>query len=299
MSVLISGASGFIGSRLLSDCLADQLDVLALVRSNRPFSCRTLVNDLADPTPLDLRDMGIETIVHLAAAMSGDAEAHHQLTVLGTRKMLAAARQAGIRRVVALSSLAVIDHRTLHAAQMPTPEAKRVAAGHGVGPYARSKAEQELDLIAFGLEDGQSSVVLRPGLVHEGPALSAAYANLQIGPLRIGVSHSGTVPLTSLQTLSIAIREAIRNTSPGVRLCHVLDDSLPTQGQYAESLVQRGVCSRPALSVNWRLLRPLAALGQAMSRTVPVPEALTTLGFATRFTPYRWHPGMQCRTIEK
>lgn len=114
-SVLVTGGTGFIGRHLVAALL--QQGVAVKVLSRQPSDgggrgCPTVVGDLADPATLDGICQDTDTIFHLAghahALDEPDDESttrSTQITVEGTRALLAQARRAGVRAFIYVSSV--------------------------------------------------------------------------------------------------------------------------------------------------------------------------------------------------
>ena len=148
--VLVTGASGFVGSAVARALLARGRAVRVLLR---PGSERRNVADLA----VDIRIGALEDPASLAAALAGcaglfhvaadyrlwvrDPAAMYRANVEGTRALMEAALQAGVERVVYTSSVAVLGLKDdSSAADETTPS----TLDDMIGPYKRSKflAEQ-------------------------------------------------------------------------------------------------------------------------------------------------------------
>jgi NADH dehydrogenase len=117
---MITGASGYIGRRLVDTALARGLDVVAVVRDPKKVRSRAGLSvepfDLAHPVDLDDALCGVDAVIHLAAIIaenSRPAGVDEDLNVSGTRRLLEAARRRGLRRFVFLSSQsAAVDSPT-------------------------------------------------------------------------------------------------------------------------------------------------------------------------------------------
>ena len=117
--ILVTGASGGIGQRLVLTLAgtANQLRVLARNPARDwPERVRPVNGDLLQPETLDQACRGIHTIFHLASYAPAPEEAHpeenprhHQVTVEGTRNLLATAKSRGVKRIVFASSTRSID----------------------------------------------------------------------------------------------------------------------------------------------------------------------------------------------
>jgi nucleoside-diphosphate-sugar epimerase len=145
MTIAITGGTGFVGSRLLNQVSEGRFDVRALTRrSMKPRRNVHWVEGALD-RPDSLRELvrGTDAIIHVAAVISGrTASDFDQCNVEGTRLLVAAARQAGVRRFIHVSSLAARE-----------PE---------VSLYGASKAKSEEVVRASGLD----YVMVRPPAVY-------------------------------------------------------------------------------------------------------------------------------------
>lgn len=109
LTLAITGATGFVGGRLLDLALAEGHQVRALTR--RPQQPRQGVTwiegALDDPGSLDRLCEGTEAAIHVAGVINApDSAGFERGNVTGTSAMLAAAEKAGIARFVHVSSLA-------------------------------------------------------------------------------------------------------------------------------------------------------------------------------------------------
>lgn len=115
MKALVTGSTGFVGSRLCRRLVEAGHSVRAFHRSTSPprllegLEVEHALGDLTQPETLQAAMQGVEAVFH-AAAWMGDSEPGrlYAVTVEGTRDVLAAARKAGVRRVVHTSSVAAL-----------------------------------------------------------------------------------------------------------------------------------------------------------------------------------------------
>jgi NADH dehydrogenase len=147
-ALLITGASGYIGRRLVAAARARGLQVVAAVRDPARAGGSTPVRrfDLACGDDLHALLEGISAVIHLAAILreeSQPAGVAEDRNVSGSRRLIEAARRRGVRRFVFLSSQSA-------AAASPTR-------------YGRSKWSIER------LLDRPGEVSVRAGLVGGGP----------------------------------------------------------------------------------------------------------------------------------
>src|SRR5260370_23583956 len=119
MKILITGASGFLGRRTVQLALERGLAVRALVRRptaelGLPLDC-VYQGDVTDPATLSAAVEGVGAVIHAAATTSEtapDEALSRRTNVDGTRNLLEACRQAGVRRWVQISSLSANPNNT-------------------------------------------------------------------------------------------------------------------------------------------------------------------------------------------
>jgi UDP-glucose 4-epimerase len=176
--VLVTGADGFIGRALVTSLAAQGIDHVAAVRVRRPDSAPSALA-LGDFAAADwtgaMRSVG--TIVHLAGrahVLRGDHDPtpHIVANVHVTRRLIDAARHAGVRRVVFASTIKVYGENTRpgHPFTAGDPARPRDA-------YAKSKAEAEQVIVRACAAGGMDAVVLRLPLVY-GPGVKGNFALL-------------------------------------------------------------------------------------------------------------------------
>jgi NADH dehydrogenase len=146
LRLLMTGANGFIGSRLAQQALADGLTVRTLTR--REWSGAPLVaererffGEFPFQIPIGVLD-GVDVVVHCAATTDAGLRRARAINVTGTMRLAEAARDAGVGAFIMLSS---------QSARADAPAA-----------YGRTKHEAEQALLALS---GITVTILRPGLV--------------------------------------------------------------------------------------------------------------------------------------
>jgi dihydroflavonol-4-reductase len=148
--VLLTGASGFVGSAVLRELLLNGMAVRALVRPNSRYEdliargVQFVEGDLRESGSLGPACAGCRYLFHVAADYRlslWDSSGVLATNVAGTRNLMEAALRAGIERIVYTSSVATLDRRKDGA---PADEAENLPLHHAVGAYKRSKliAEQ-------------------------------------------------------------------------------------------------------------------------------------------------------------
>lgn len=145
---LVTGAAGFIGGHVVERLISSDFRVRGLVRADaqekfvRDLGGEPVRGDVTRPETLRDAVRGCHTVIHVAARVTdwGDWPAFESATVRGTENMLRAAAEAGVRRFVLVSSVAVYDNRVgdkLHVVPEDTPH--NGVGDRLLGYYSRSK----------------------------------------------------------------------------------------------------------------------------------------------------------------
>lgn len=135
--IAVTGASGYVGGRILSHLRAGGIDAVALVRRPAPGDERARRYALGEPLDSGLLD-GIETVVHAAYDASVQGEEIRAVNVSGSLPLIDGVAERG-GRVLLISSLSAFEGTRSR--------------------YGRAKLELERAVL------GRGGVVLRPGLV--------------------------------------------------------------------------------------------------------------------------------------
>ncbi|MGV8840302.1 MAG: NAD-dependent epimerase/dehydratase family protein [Bauldia sp.] len=233
--VLVTGANGFIGSGV----------VAALVEAGRPVRAATrgtsalppgiegaVIGDLRTPTNLSEALHGVEAVVHtagLAHEKNHDEAALRAVNAEATAKLARAARAAGVKTFVLLSS---IRAQSGPSADHPLTEDDPAAP---TDAYGRSKREAE-ELLAAS---GAPFVVLRPVLVH-GPGMRfnmAALAGLAARGAPLPLARFGAArSIVARRHLADAVLLAIRNPAMAGATFIVADPEPLTVGRMIAAL---------------------------------------------------------------
>lgn len=177
MKILVTGASGFLGGRLVPALIAAGHQVFALARSDNAakavnaLGATPAMGDLAAP-PFDLP--ACDAVIHAAAhfRFSGPRKPFEQINIEGTRALLDAARRAGAQRFIYVSAAAlVMDDKG-----SPVIGADETAPiyADSFSAYIATKAAAE-KLVRAANAPGFTTIALRPpGIWGAGDAFSEA-----------------------------------------------------------------------------------------------------------------------------
>jgi len=157
----ITGGAGFLGLHLSRRLLADghevrSLDVAPLDDAELERSVSELRGDIRDGARVRELCVGADVVVHAAAALPIQAtrESIRSVNVGGTENVVLAAREAGVRRLILVSSTAVYGVPEKHPIEEDDPLV-------GVGHYGDSKIDAER-LVRVANGGGLETVIIRP-----------------------------------------------------------------------------------------------------------------------------------------
>jgi NADH dehydrogenase len=177
VKVLVTGGTGFVGTKIVHALRAQHIDVRALVREPTKASrldswdVELATGDVTDAHSVLAAARGCTHVIHLVAIIRGQGTEFERVMIGGTQNVLAAAHTAGINRFVQMSALGVGEQtRTLT-------------------PYFAAKWQMEADVRGSGLEH----VIFRPSFVFgaDGGVLPTFIRQVRLSPV-VSVIGSGT-----------------------------------------------------------------------------------------------------------
>ncbi len=303
MKVLVTGGNGFIGRHVVAEALRRGHGVRVLIRpsgeaaasSVRSDGVETFQQDLRQPGGLTAAAMdGIDAVVHCAAALDGDLATQLAVTVAGTKHLLAAMREAGVRHIAGLSTFAVYDYMQLPAGSLLDETSPLEEHFDERAPYIRAKREQEDLIREQAVANKWRWTILRPGIVYGRGRTWFHHLGMQLGPGRwVCLAGDSLLPLTHVENCANAIVDAVeKDAANGVTL-NIVDDDLPGRRRYMDALAQR-TAPRPSIAgVSWGLLDRAARMASWTNRALlfgkaPLPDLLRPASLHERCKPLRY-----------
>jgi len=166
--ILVTGASGFVGSAVARKLVEAGFSVRALVRGTSPrahlagLGLDFFEGDLRDRKSVERAIAGMRYAFHVAAdyrLWARDPREIFASNVEGTRNLMEEAMRAGVERVIYTSSVATIALRT---DGMAADETSPLREDQGIGAYKRSKIAAERLVEAMVAERGLAAVIVNP-----------------------------------------------------------------------------------------------------------------------------------------
>ena len=307
MKIFLTGGSGFVGGHLIEALAAAGHEVLAMARSARAAAAvegygaaRAVRCSLEDVAAAHLD--GAEVVIHAAAAVEewGPLSRFEAINVQGTARVLRAAQAAGARRLVHLSTNAVLfQTRDMLGLTESDPYPDRWPFA-----YAQTKAEAEQLVLAADGQDGLETLALRPCFVwgpRDNGVLPAVRQMVAEGRFRWLDRGRAEVSTTHVDNLVAAVRLALEGGRSGQAYFVADADTLSLRafltglaGSVGLSLPERsapGALVRPAAAVveglwlllGWRSSPPVTRMAAALmstAMTVQTDRARAELGWA-------------------
>jgi len=166
--VLVTGATGFVGSALVRAFVGARYPVRALVRATSTranlagLEIESVEGDICDAAAVARAMAGVSYVVHAAAAYhlwARNSDAIMRTNVEGTRVVMHAALSAGVERVVYTSSVATLAP---NADGQAADEARSLSEAAAVGTYKRSKIIAERLVEAMTAREALPAVIVNP-----------------------------------------------------------------------------------------------------------------------------------------
>jgi nucleoside-diphosphate-sugar epimerase len=228
-----------------------------------------LVGDLGAAIP-DRAAAGVETVVHLAAETGGGFDEHQRNSIDATERMLRRAAEAGVKRFIHVSSLAV--HGASREASGIRESTPLEGDARARGPYVWGKVESERLAVRLGRELGVEVKIVRPGAIIDRRAFDPpGRLGKRVGNLFVAVGapsdRLGTVEREFAASALAWIVEHFDQAPPAINL---LSPDLPEKRELVAALRR----INPGMRVFW-LPSPLLAV---VSRCALVAQRLLRPG---------------------
>lgn len=276
--VVVTGASGFIGERLCERLRAEQALVVAAALNLRDGD-DTVHIDVSDPFSVRKAlgpDTSVDGVVHLAALVGDqfEAAAYHHVNISGSDHVAKAAREAGARRFVQISSIASMGFnpgRNVDETFVCKPSGD---------PYGDSKLLGERAAMSHHGKQGMEVVAIRPGDVWgvgSDPWVIRPLAMMKSGEFMWVSGGKGQLAMVHVDDIIDGIVLALTVPGIGGRVFILTDGTAGyTARRYFEA-----VAKAAGIDLKARSMPRVLALGFATA----VAKAARAVGKTPPFTP--------------
>lgn len=299
MKVLVTGAGGFLGRHVVARLLERGHEVRAIIR---PASALPKWDKPVDVFPADLRQHGdllaafegIDAVMHLAAATSGNEDAQFNSSVVATERLLDAMAKSSVKRLVHVSSLVVYDwSRTRHTM---TEDTLLLKNPYSMGAYTIAKVWQERIVSRYARAHSWDLTIMRPGFIWGRDHAQIAAMGRQIGRVYLMFGPFTRLPLTHVANCADCLVAAVERPAAVGEVFNVIDGDdirvLRYVREYAKRTGQRGLL----VPLPYYFGLGLANLALFVSRMLfgkkgQLPSLLTPRRFESQFKPVRFANG--------
>jgi nucleoside-diphosphate-sugar epimerase len=242
MRVLVTGATGFLGRRLVSQLLEQGMHVRCLVRPTSDVAVLRQGVAAEHEERLEFREGNLgrpgscdgalddcEVVYHLAAALRGATAIMFTNNVIATRQLIDLASRADVRRFVLVSSIAVYGTGHLRAGDVLDESCPLDPQPHRRDSYTYSKIVQERVAWEAHQQGRISLVVVRPGVIY-GPGRDCITSRVgfRLGNVVVRMGGRQQLPYTYVDNCAEAIGRAGLESCPSGEAFNIVDDDLPT-----------------------------------------------------------------------
>ena len=261
--ILVTGSTGFVGPHVVHALRERDKPVRALVRTPSGRSATTLAawgaelvqGDMTDRESLRRAVDGAEVVLHLVAIRQGPEEQFRQIMEQGTRELVAAAQEAGVRRFVLMSALGTSE------------ETKDLV------PYYHAKWEQEQTLRTSGLEH----VIFRPSFVfaRDGGILPTFRKLAKLTPVTpiIGSGQQRIQPIW-IDDVGAYFAQSVDLPEAANRIFELGGPDVVSWNEFWQRLKSVLGQRRPSIHVPTRVMRVNALLTERLPGDVPLTRDL-------------------------
>ena len=264
MTVLVTGGTGFVGPHVVHALRAKETPVRALVRDPARASrlavwgVELASGDVTNPDSLREACDEVDAVVHLVAIIRGRPADFERVMAEGTRNVVTAAKEAGVRRFVLASALG-LDERSKDAV-----------------PYFAAKWEMERAVRESGLEH----VIFRPSFVfgREGGVLPTFVRLARLAPVTpiIGPGTQRLQPIW-VEDLAEYYARALTESAAANRTFDLGGPEAVSWNEFWERLKRVLGVRRPSLHVPFGAMRLQATLTERLPGAPVTRDQLTML----------------------
>jgi nucleoside-diphosphate-sugar epimerase len=261
-TVLITGANGFIGTRLAEVAVSRGYDVVGLIRNWSRTArvarvpIRLVQGDVLDRASLERSMQGCESVIHCATDFGARGDEQYRSIVEGTANVVEMAARSGLTRIVHVSTAAV--HGLFPTAPI-LPE-QLVTERTGI-PYCDGKIDAEWKGTRLAEQHGLPLVIVRPTIVFGPWGTHDAQANQLLCERRMVLvdGANGHFNGIYIDNLVDGLLSALSSDEATGRIFHLTDDTTTTWRDFIEThasavdetLLPLPETSREALRRGW------------------------------------------------
>jgi UDP-glucose 4-epimerase len=297
MSVLVSGAGGFLGRYVVDRLLKGGHKVRAIIRPAAPDpswkpDVEVVRADLRAHNNLVTIFDGIEAVLHLAAATNGSEDVQFASSVTATERFLDAMAQSSTKRLLHVSSLVVYDWR--RAKRVMDENTPLLSDIYAMGPYTIAKVWQERVVRRYAADNSLSLTILRPGFIWGPQHAEIAGMGRRFGQTSFMFGPFTRLPLCHVVNCADCVVAALENPATIGEIFNVVDGDDVRVLRYTREYARRTGQVKFLFPVPYHVGLGLANLASFTSRALfgekgKLPSLLMPRRFEAQFKPVRFN----------
>lgn len=317
-TLIVTGASGFLGQEIVAQALNSGLAVKAIVRQKQKLAENTwyqhpaldiIEADLATESSIQqlvqaLTGLNLQhtCLIHTVSAMTGDDKTHAEHTITPLKHVLSAMQLIGLQRLVLFSSLSVYGYSVLFDGNQLDETSPTESYLNCRDAYCRAKLKQEHMAIQAAQQQGFIITVLRPGVIYGPNRYWSARLGIKKGAFALLIGSSALLPLIHVQECAnatvLAAKSRVEHSDiqfGRLEIINVIGDDVCNQKDYLAQLKHNKRLSlKLAVTVPWKLVKTTAKFLFLITSVIPklsavIPTLLLEPALHARFKPLKYN----------
>ena len=234
---------------------------------------------------------GVDGVLHLAAAVTGNEDVQFASSVVGTEKFIEEMARSSVRRLVHMSSLVVYDWSS--AKGLLDENTPIVNSIYGMGGYTISKVWQERLVTRAAAKNDWDLTIVRPGFIWGPDHAKIGGMGRQLGRFYVTFGLLRRLPLTYILNCADGVVLALESQLTGNKIYNVIDADDVSVWRYVSEYRRRSGRRGLIVSIPYPVGLGLARLATMVSRMLfgkrgKLPSLLVTKRFEQQFKPIRF-----------
>ena len=246
--VLVTGATGFLGTRLVEQLKSRGYPVRALARKLsdteklKRLKAEIFFGDVADIDSMRPAFEGVDFVVHAAADTGGDEKESRLSTLLGTSNIIELGKEFNVKKLVYISSCSVYGVSDYKSGQVVTEASSLERHPEKRGVYSEAKLKAD-NLITSEMKKGGLPIAcLRPGTIFgPGGDIYTPMMGFSIGNKIFAIIGNGkfVLPLVYIDNLVDAIVTVMEKKESAGQIYNLIDPDMVNKRQYADLVLRQ------------------------------------------------------------